>query len=137
MVGKLLDFVHGNCESPTLMVQRGSATPDKRLAACLLDATDQRHALLLETFRDCPRQDRAMHEARADYPDADLLDTQHGRVEDVARRKDTRKPDDAGRIAGQQEDVGSWGSVELGKVDAQAEPQRQDESQDDWLIHKV
>src|SRR5262249_61929211 len=83
MMGKLVDVSDVDREPSPFMVQHGIPTAGERTAAALLGPVDSRHDLLLETVRDGAWKDRAMDETRSHDADPDLLDAQHGRVEDV------------------------------------------------------
>src|SRR5262249_29226907 len=134
MAGKLLDVVDVNPEPPAFTVQHGIPATGERTAAALLGAADRRHDLLLETFRDRAWDDRGMDETRGHDADPDLLDAQHGCVEDVAWGEDARKPDDARGVASEQKHVGSRRPIEGGDEDAEPEPQRQNEAEGQRFI---
>src|SRR5262244_4232075 len=134
MMGKLVDVSDVDREPSPFTVQHGIPAASERTAAALLGPVDSRHDLLLETVRDGAWKDRAMDETRGHDADPDLLDAQHGRVEDVAGGEDARKPDDTRGVASEQKDVGSRSPIEGADVDAKPEPQRQNEAEDERLI---
>src|SRR5262244_1579827 len=134
MMGKLVDVADVDRELSPVTVQHGIPAASERTAAALLGPVDSRHDLLLETVRDGAWKDRGMDETRGHDADPDLLDAQHGCVEDVAWGEDARKPDDARGVASEQKHVGSRRPIEGGDVDAEPEPQRQNEAEGQRFI---
>src|SRR5262247_1827112 len=134
MVGKLVDVSDVDREPSPFAVQHGISAAGERTAAALLGPVDRRHDLLLETFRDGAWKHRAMDDTRGHDADPDLLDAQHGRVEDVAWAENARKTDDARGVASEQKDVVSRSPIKVADVDAEPEPQRQNQAEDERFI---
>ena len=132
-----MQFVDIEREAAAVAIELGIGLAGQRIARPALcvrqdrvDPAEQRRGHGL-------REDEAVDQAAAEDPDRDLLHAQRGGGEHRAGGRDRGEADDAGGIAGEQEDVGARRPVEQRDIQAQPEPKREAERQKFGRVDEV